>query len=79
MLIRAIESLENTQKPQSEASVLSASWQVLYEKLEEKQKIFAHRVISEALYQGALGKLNEDSYKALEAQCCNASYEGTYE
>lgn len=65
---RAVESHEKSQKPLDEAGALSSSWEALYRNLESKQQLFANRVIMETLYRGALGKLNENSYKALDTK-----------
>ncbi|XP_005183949.2 uncharacterized protein LOC101890886 [Musca domestica] len=56
---------------QSQAKVdpvraLSSSWEVLYRDLDSRQKLYANRMINEVLYQAALGKLRENSYKILE-------------
>ncbi|XP_061402549.1 uncharacterized protein LOC133338388 [Musca vetustissima] len=45
---------------------LSSSWEVLYRDLDKKQQLYANRMINEVLYQAALGKLSENSYKLLE-------------
>ncbi|XP_075162290.1 uncharacterized protein LOC142234968 [Haematobia irritans] len=47
------------------AIALSIAWEALYEDLEHEQKLYANRMINEILYQAALGKLQENSYKLL--------------
>nr|XP_014090856.1 uncharacterized protein LOC106617912 [Bactrocera oleae] len=49
-----------------EAQTLGASWVALYHRLERDQQLYANKAIMEVLYQGALGRLNADSYKSLE-------------
>ncbi|XP_073838792.1 uncharacterized protein [Musca autumnalis] len=48
------------------AKALSISWEVLYRDLNSQQKLYANRMINEILYQAALGKLQESSYKLLQ-------------
>ncbi|XP_061402538.1 uncharacterized protein LOC133338377 [Musca vetustissima] len=48
------------------AKALSISWEVLYRNLNSEQQLYANRMINEILYQAALGKLQEGSYKLLK-------------
>ncbi|XP_004518743.1 uncharacterized protein LOC101461066 [Ceratitis capitata] len=54
-----------------EAQALGASWVALYHRLEREQQLYANKAIMEVLYQGALGRLNADSYKSLERDVSN--------
>ncbi|XP_036327334.1 serine/threonine-protein phosphatase 4 regulatory subunit 3-like [Rhagoletis pomonella] len=54
-----------------EAQTLGASWVALYHRLERDQQLYANKAIMEVLYQGALGRLNADSYKSLERDMSN--------
>uniref|UniRef100_A0A1I8PST2 MADF domain-containing protein n=1 Tax=Stomoxys calcitrans TaxID=35570 RepID=A0A1I8PST2_STOCA len=58
------EPPRNIRKDQ--ASAHSAAWEALYRDLDSRQKLYANRIISEVLYQAALGKLQENSYKLLD-------------
>ncbi|XP_053954252.1 uncharacterized protein LOC128860638 [Anastrepha ludens] len=51
-----------------EAQTLGASWVALYHRLDRNQQLYANKAIMEVLYQGALGRLHADSYKALERE-----------
>lgn len=48
------------------AEAISGAWEVQYRELENRQQLYANRMINEILYQAALGKLQEKSYKVLE-------------
>ncbi|XP_075162293.1 uncharacterized protein LOC142234971 [Haematobia irritans] len=49
-----------------QASALKCSWEAVYRDLDQRQQLYANRMINEILYQAALGKLQENSYKLLE-------------
>ncbi|XP_067645391.1 uncharacterized protein [Eurosta solidaginis] len=58
---------------QSESQTLGASWVALYQRLEREQQLYANKAIMEVLYQGALGRLHADSYKALDRDANNSN------
>lgn len=63
---KSLPALQPTFVKQDQATALSASWEAQFRDLDEHQKLYANRMINEVLYQGALGKLQESSYKLLE-------------
>ncbi|XP_075161834.1 uncharacterized protein LOC142234558 [Haematobia irritans] len=74
--IQEIEKPRNLQQqyiPKDKSHALSGGWEVLYRDLDERQKLYAYRMINEVLYQAALGKLQENSYKLLEMAVENSS------
>ncbi|XP_049302092.1 uncharacterized protein LOC125775480 [Bactrocera dorsalis] len=63
LLIKAVKALEDSTRPNDDASTFSSTWEVLFRKLDPNQQLFANKTIMEVLYQGALGRLNENSHQ----------------
>ncbi|XP_049316691.1 uncharacterized protein LOC125775342 [Bactrocera dorsalis] len=66
LLAKAVEALDNSNQPKDDASTLSSTWGLLFRKLSSTQQLFANKAIMEVLYQGALERLDESSYKLFE-------------
>ncbi|XP_039969040.1 uncharacterized protein LOC120780872 [Bactrocera tryoni] len=62
LLIKAVKALEDSTRRNDDASTFSSTWEVLFRKLDFNQQ-FANKTIVEVLYQGALGRLNENSHQ----------------
>ncbi|XP_053946426.1 uncharacterized protein LOC128863026 [Anastrepha ludens] len=63
LLKKAVKALEDSTRPNDDASTFSSTWEVLFRKLDPTQQLFANKTIMEVLYQGALGQLNENSHQ----------------
>uniref|UniRef100_A0A034WHI8 Uncharacterized protein n=1 Tax=Bactrocera dorsalis TaxID=27457 RepID=A0A034WHI8_BACDO len=63
LLIKAVKALEDSTRANDDASTFSSTWEVLFRKLDPNQQLFANKTIMEVLYQGALGRLNENSHQ----------------
>ena len=46
-----------------DVSTFSLTWEVLFRKLDPNQQLFSNKTIMEVLYQGALGRLNENFHQ----------------
>lgn len=62
-------------KTDEETTTISSTWGILYRDLEPRQQLYANKAITEVLYQGALGKLHEYSYKGIESPAINTDEE----
>nr|XP_036232931.1 uncharacterized protein LOC118683679 isoform X1 [Bactrocera oleae] len=63
LLIKAVKALEDSTWPNDDASTFSSTWEVLFRKLDPNQQLFANKTNMEVLYQGTLGRLNENSHQ----------------
>nr|XP_036216181.1 uncharacterized protein LOC118680476 [Bactrocera oleae] len=63
LLIKAVKALEDSTRPNDDASTFSSTWEVLFRKLDPNQQLFANKTIMEVLYQGALCRLHENSHQ----------------
>ncbi|XP_039962356.1 uncharacterized protein LOC120775992 [Bactrocera tryoni] len=66
LLAKAVEVLDNSNQQKDDASTLSSTWELLFRKLSSTQQLFANKAIVEVLYQRALERLDENSYKLFE-------------
>ncbi|XP_013113621.1 uncharacterized protein LOC106091604 [Stomoxys calcitrans] len=73
-------SSQNEQPPMrtDPSSAISGSWEALYRELDQRQKLYANRMITEVLYQAALGRLHENSYKLLDMTVEDTNEAGNY-
>ncbi|XP_055909079.1 uncharacterized protein LOC129943996 [Eupeodes corollae] len=69
-LEKAVSFLEQpkTSQEKDEATIYSESWAVGFRKMDERQKLFAKRLIDDAILQGQLGNLSSRSFVSLERQ-----------
>ncbi|XP_054729340.1 uncharacterized protein LOC129238333 [Anastrepha obliqua] len=68
LLKKAVKALEDSTRPNDDASTFSSTWEVLFRKLDPTQQLFANKTIMEVLYQGTFGQLNENSHQLFNVQ-----------